>query len=141
MEGDRVRQPGGLLPEVLGGHQAGQLHVLGAAGEQAVAVAVRPELSGRSRDDVEVGVQDDAEPLASRTRVDQGARLAAGFEPLHREAGADEVQDVVEGPPELAGLLTGRGDGQQLASTGEEQLSVHDSMVTLACIRPARRSS
>ena len=140
LQRDRIGQPGGQLAEDLGGQQAGQLHVLGAAGEQAVAVAARPELARRSRDDVQVGVEDDVGSPGVPARVDQGARLAAGLEPLDREPRADEVEDVFEGPPELARLLAGRRDGQQLTGTGEEQLSIHDSMVTLGRARPARHS-
>ena len=138
LQRDRMGEPGGQLTEDLRGQQPRHLHVLGAAGEQAVPVATRAELAGRSRDDVQVGVEYDAEIPAFRPRVHQGARLPAGLEPLHREAGPDEVEDIVQGPPQLARPLAGRGDGQQLTGAGEEHLSIHDPMVTP--VRPVSRA-
>jgi len=125
LQRDRIGQPPGHLPEDLGGHQRRDLHVLGAAGEQAVAVAARPELLRRRRHDVQVSVEDDAEILPLPGGGQQRAGLAARVEPLYRAGLPDEIEHEIERSPQLTGPVVGRGDGQQLAGSGQERLHVH----------------
>ena len=98
----------GQLAEHLRLDERGHLHVLGAARVQAVSLPARAELRGGGRQHVEVGVEDDPEPLRSvRANVEERARLDTGLEPLDGEAGSHEVQREVERLVELGRAVGG----------------------------------
>ena len=52
LQRDRIGQPGRHIAEDVSRQQRRYLHILCSAGEQAVTVAARPELLGRSGHDV-----------------------------------------------------------------------------------------
>src|SRR5262252_4642138 len=78
-------------------------------------------------------VEDDLETRPRRAAVDERARLAAGLEPLHREPGPDEVHHETERPPQVAGPVSGRRDGEQIGRRGQEPLGIHSAILS----RPA----
>jgi hypothetical protein len=129
LERERVRQGGRGLPERERLRQRRDLHVLGAARVQPVALPPRPELAWRGRHHVEVGVEHHLEVAPPGSMVDQRGRHAARLEPLHLEARPDEVDDELDRPLQLFRPISGRGHGEQLVGRGEKTIKLHPTIL------------
>jgi len=129
LQRERVRQRGGQFAEHLRLHQRGHLHVLRAARVEPVALATWPELLGFARHHVKVPVEDRAKLRSGRVRVaarvDECARLAVGFEPLHSITRTDEVEDEVHSGPKLLRPIRSRRHRQQGDSRSQEGIQFH----------------